>query len=167
MSFSSRGSGVGGRGSVVVIGAVLLLLVVSAGTASAQSEVALRAAVLYGVERQAAGVERPVGTERLPTPDAGLPIPPDTVLADPWLGRDKALHAAGSFLLTLSAQYVLTAKLDADEGTALPLAAGMTLSLGLAKEVADSRRPVSPLFSPRDLAADAVGVALAVGLILL
>ncbi|MEM1041743.1 MAG: hypothetical protein AAGI91_03855 [Bacteroidota bacterium] len=91
----------------------------------------------------------------------------DTTLADPWFGRDKALHAAGSFLLTLSAQYVLTAKLSADEGTAIPIAAGTAFSLGLAKEVADSRRPVNPLFSTRDLVADAVGVALAVGLILL
>ena len=91
----------------------------------------------------------------------------DTTLHDPWLGRDKALHAGGSFLLTLSAQYVLTAKLAASEGTALPLAAGTALSLGLAKEVLDGRRAVRPHFSTRDLVADAVGVVLAVGLILL
>lgn len=95
------------------------------------------------------------------------PILADTALADPWLGRDKVLHAAGSFLLTLSAQYVLTSKLDTDEGAAVPIAAGAAFSLGFAKEVADSRRPYRPLFSTRDLVADAVGVALAVGLILL
>ena len=95
------------------------------------------------------------------------PIRPDTALADPWLGRDKVLHASASFLLTLSAQYVLTSKLDTDADTAVPIAAGAAFSLGLTKEFADSRRPVNPLFSTRDLVADAVGVALAVGLILL
>ena len=93
--------------------------------------------------------------------------PPDTARADPWLGRDKVLHAGFSFLTTLSAQYVLESKLDTSRGGALPVAAGVVLGLGLAKEVADSRRPVAPLFSTRDLVADAVGVALAVGLILL
>lgn len=86
---------------------------------------------------------------------------------DPWLGRDKALHAAGSFLLTLSGQYVLTSKLGASEGAAWPLAAGATLSLGLAKEIMDSRRERAPHFSWRDLAADAAGTALAVVVILL
>lgn len=88
-------------------------------------------------------------------------------LRDDWLGRDKVLHAGFSFLFALSSQYVLTSKLDMSEGGALPASAGVTLALGLAKEVADSRRAVRPLFSTRDLVADAVGVALAVGVILL
>jgi len=95
------------------------------------------------------------------------PLTVDTALVDPWLGRDKVLHAAGSFLMTLSTQYVLQAKLGASRDQALPVSAGVVLGLGLAKEVADSRRPVRPFFSTRDLVADAVGVALAVGLILL
>lgn len=101
-----------------------------------------------------------------PVPAAASVALRDT-LRDPWLGRDKVLHAAGSFLLTLSAQYVLTSKLDTSEADALPIAAGTSFSLGLAKEIADSQRPVRPLFSVRDLVADAFGVALAVGLILL
>lgn len=125
--------------------------------------------MLYGVEHQASSAEGPSAPRRVQTPDPELSThsPTDTTLVDPWLGRDKVLHAAGSFLLTLSAQYVLTAKLSVGADDAVPLAAGATLSLGLAKEVADSRRPVRPLFSTRDLVADAVGVALAVGLILL
>lgn len=88
-------------------------------------------------------------------------------LPDDWLGRDKALHAGVSFLTTLSAQYVLTEKLDASEGEALPIAAGATVALGIAKEVMDSRRPRAPHFCTRDLVADAVGVLLAVGVVLL
>ena len=105
---------------------------------------------------------------------AERPLPPalaDTTQhllpADAWLGHDKLLHASGSFLITLSAQYVLTAKLDATDGEALPVAVGTTLALGLAKEVMDSQRPVNPYFSPRDLVADTVGVLLAIGVVLL
>ncbi|MEM6785664.1 MAG: hypothetical protein AAF624_18235 [Bacteroidota bacterium] len=95
------------------------------------------------------------------TPDSVTVVRP----VDPWLGRDKALHAGASFLLTLSGQYVLVSKLDATEGEAWPLAATGALAVGLLKEVADSRRVRNPLFSWRDLAADAVGVGLGLGLI--
>jgi len=100
----------------------------------------------------------------LPTPLAA-----DTLRrpSDHWLGRDKALHAAGSFLLTLSAQYVLTAKGGADEADALPFAAGTALFLGVMKEVADARHPRHPHFCWRDLTADALGVLLAAGVIAL
>jgi uncharacterized protein YfiM (DUF2279 family) len=92
---------------------------------------------------------------------------PDSLVrpADPWLGPDKALHAGGSFLMTLSGQYLLTDKTGLSNGEALPLAAGATLSLGLLKEILDSRRAVRPHFSWRDLAADAAGVALAAALV--
>lgn len=95
--------------------------------------------------------------------------PPDTTErpADPWLGPDKALHAGGSFLMTLAGQYVLTDKGGLSDGQALPVAAGSTLALGLLKEVADSRRARRPHFSWRDLAADAAGVALAAAVVAL
>jgi uncharacterized protein YfiM (DUF2279 family) len=151
------------------VAGILLLLAVGAGPAAAQSPTALRAAMLYGADAQHAESVYVHGQGERRSPQRAVPPSlalPDT-LRDPWLGRDKVLHAAGSFLLTLSAQYVLTSKLDAEESTAVPISAGAAFSLGLAKEVADSRRPVRPLFSTRDLVADAVGVALAVGLILL
>ncbi len=153
----------------LAIGA-FLLLAVGVGPAAAQSPVALRAAMLYETSPAQATSEGsplrlvPTPTELQPLPS---PAPPDSLLDDPWIGRDKFLHASASFLLTLSAQYVLTSKLDTDENTAVPIAAGAAFSLGLTKEFADSQRPVHPLFSVRDLTADAVGVALAVGLILL
>ncbi len=89
-------------------------------------------------------------------------IEPDTTTKpDAWLGRDKAFHAGGSFLLVLSGQYLLVNKHGLSEGRALPVSAATVLALGLVKEVADSRRERDPLFSWRDLAADAAGVALA------
>ncbi len=147
---------------------VLLILAVGVGPAAAQSPVSLRSAMLYGTvhDTSPTAPAHTFASDNTSSPTARAVLP-DTLVHDPWLGRDKVLHAAGSFLLTLSAQYVLTSKLDASEDGALPIAAGATLSLGLAKEVADSRRPVRPFFSTRDLVADAVGVALAVGLILL
>ena len=44
---------------------------------------------------------------------------------------------------------------------ALPISAGTALAIGVLKEVSDSRRAAFPLFSLRDLAADALGVAAA------
>ena len=96
-----------------------------------------------------------VVVEARSAPDPGLEAPPDA-----WLGRDKALHAGGSFLMTLAGQYVLTDKGALSDGEALPVAAGATLALGLLKEVADGRRARHPHFCWRDLAADAAGVAL-------
>ncbi|MFN3597521.1 MAG: hypothetical protein ACK41D_09660 [Rubricoccaceae bacterium] len=97
----------------------------------------------------AAHAAAPVSLARRPPPD------------DPWLGQDKLLHAAGSFLIALSAQYVLTQKIGQRDALAFPVAAFGTFGLGLVKEVADSRRPVNPHFSTRDLVADAAGIALA------
>lgn len=101
-------------------------------------------------------------TTRAPSPDVEARRAPPPRPADDWFGRDKALHAGGSFLLTLSGQYVLVSKGGLSEGRALPLSAGATLGLGLLKETADASRAVAPLFSWRDLAADALGVLLAV-----
>ena len=100
---------------------------------------------------------------RLPGHALDLPpsAPPDPALSpEPWIARDKAIHAGGSFLFVLAAQYVLTDKAGLSDGAALPVAAGVALGIGLAREVHDGRRAVDPHFSVRDLAADAFGVAL-------
>lgn len=107
---------------------------------------------------------------RLDVPDAGgleaVAVRPDTTAPpDLWLGRDKALHAGASFLLTLSGQYILVDKADLSNGEALPVAASTALLLGVLKEVNDSRRPRYPLFSWRDLAADALGIGVAAAIV--
>jgi uncharacterized protein YfiM (DUF2279 family) len=100
---------------------------------------------------------------RLPGRALDLPPParPDSARSpEPWLARDKAIHAGGSFLFVLAAQYVLTDKAGVSDGAALPVAAGVALGIGLAREVHDGRRAVASHFSVRDLVADAFGVAL-------
>ena len=93
-------------------------------------------------------------------PDNGPP-------PDPWLGIDKAQHFTFSALFVLAGQYVLTDKAGLSDGRALPIACAGTLALGLAKEVADANRPRRPLFSWRDLAADAAGVAVGAAVVAL
>lgn len=88
-----------------------------------------------------------------------------TAPPDDWLGRDKALHVGSSLLLTLSGQYLLVDKAGLSNAEALPVAASTTLLLGVMKEVTDSRRTPHPLFSWRDLAADAAGVLVAAALV--
>ena len=129
---------------------------------------ALAALVALGPAAQTAAAQTAAATGtlayRLPGRDLGrLPAVPVDSLRPPdlWLGPDKALHAGGSFLITLSAQYALTDKAGLSNGEALPVSAAVALALGVAKEVRDSRRAVGPHFSWRDLAADALGVALA------
>ena len=97
----------------------------------------------------------------LPAPRAAdtLRRPPDR-----WLGRDKALHAAGSFLLTLSAQYVLTAKGGADEGDALPFAAGTALFL-VGRAVITALRPQFVIVATTGNAGRAVGAAVVMAVV--
>lgn len=84
---------------------------------------------------------------------------------DPWFGRDKLRHMTASLLATLSAQYVLTEKVNLAPGPALGLSAGSTAAAGVGKEWHDRRS--GRFFSVRDLAADALGIGLAAGIILL
>lgn len=87
--------------------------------------------------------------------------------ADRWWARDKAQHVAFSFLWTLSTQYVLVDKAGWSNHAALPVAAGSGAAVGLSKEWIDWRYGPAHRFSTRDLVADAAGILLAVGVILL
>jgi len=92
--------------------------------------------------------------------------PPSAPERDRWLGRDKARHVVFSGLWTLSAQYVLVRKADWTTGDALPASIATAAAVGIAKEGYDAARPAGTA-SGKDLVADAVGIGLAVGLILL
>jgi putative lipoprotein len=76
--------------------------------------------------------------------------------ADPWLGRDKALHFGASAGLALGA-YGTTALITTDPGHRLGVATGVALGAGIAKEVADRYTGGDP--SWRDLTWDVVGTA--------
>ncbi len=161
---ATRGVWWGGRYALLA-----LLIGTAASPALAQSTDALPApatvAILYGdgfvsgvspVLRPAVSVE--TGSLRL----ALKGRPPDR-----WLGLDKVQHAAFSFLWTLSSQYTLVNKIEVSERRALPFSVGSGVLLGLSKELYDGSTAPRNAFSYRDLAADAFGIALAVGLILL
>ena len=98
----------------------------------------------------------------LPPPDAARR--PSS--QDRWLARDKARHVVFSGLWTLSTQYVLVRKADWSEGDALPASIASGAAVGVAKELYDASRP-DDTASGKDLVADAVGIGLAVGVILL
>ncbi len=89
------------------------------------------------------------------------------VVKDPWLGFDKVQHFAFSALMTVGAQYTLVNKAELSEGRALPVSIVASGAVGLMKEVYDLRRSPSRHFSRRDLVADAAGILIATGLILL
>ena len=95
--------------------------------------------------------------------DAPSPPAPER---DRWLGRDKARHVVFSGLWTLSAQYVLVRKAGWTEGDALPASIATAAAVGLAKEGYDAARPAGTA-SGKDLVANAVGIGLAVGVIVL
>lgn len=120
--------------------------------------------------------------QNIPEDSSRVSLPADTLFAPPlidhctsdkvpcgdrWLGPDKALHLGASFLGTVSTQYVLTSKGGMSEDAALPISVSLVLSAGLVKELVDANRPHDPLFSWKDLTADAVGILLAIGLIAL
>jgi uncharacterized protein YfiM (DUF2279 family) len=86
--------------------------------------------------------------------------------SDRWWSRDKAQHLVVSGLWTLSVQYVLVDKAGWAEPDALSLAAGSAAAVGLAKELYDTSRPAHTA-SAKDLVANAVGIGLAVGVIVL
>lgn len=139
------------------ISRVVLCIVMMSGLCAADATA--QAADSTRLEPSASVVLRPAP----PRADSVQHAPPP----DRSLGRDKLLHFTGSAALTLSAQYLATDKGGLSNTEALPLSAAVTLSVGLTKEVVDSRRDRHPLFSWKDLAADVLGVLLAAGFIAL
>ena len=86
---------------------------------------------------------------------------------NPWFGFDKVQHLVFSGLLTINTQYVLETKADWTRNDALPASISTAFLIGFGKEVYDRHLGPRRVFSSRDLLADSVGIALAVGLILL
>jgi len=86
---------------------------------------------------------------------------------DRWLAMDKAKHLGGSFLWTLSTQYALVVKAGWSRRDALPLSVASAGAAGLAKELYDRYAGPTRQFSLKDLGADAAGIALAVGVVVL
>ena len=82
--------------------------------------------------------------------------------ADEWLGEDKALHFSMSAGLAIAGFWVAEAAGTPDLGRYV-LGGGYALSLGIVKELADHMGGGSA--SWRDFGADALGVAVGLGLV--
>ncbi len=78
---------------------------------------------------------------------------------DPWWGRDKAQHLAGTYLVASAVDLGLRQQTDGKSRRAWSV--GLSLSIGIAKELYDALRPRGSGFSWKDLAADATGALLA------
>jgi uncharacterized protein YfiM (DUF2279 family) len=86
---------------------------------------------------------------------------------DPWFSYDKVQHVTFSALFTVGGQYGLENKLKWARGDALPVSVGAAMAIGLGKELYDWRLGSRRFFSSRDMVANACGVLLATGFILL
>lgn len=142
--------------------ALLLLVLAFPLLASAQSNPTLvRVALLYA---PSTGTYLP-SSEFGKTESGGSALKPPP--QDAWLSMDKAQHVVISFLWTLGTQYTLVNKVNLSEQQALPWSIGSSALAGLTKEAFDAQRRPNGLFSYRDLVANALGISLAVVLILL
>jgi uncharacterized protein YfiM (DUF2279 family) len=83
---------------------------------------------------------------------------------DPWFGRDKAQHFVVSFLTTGAVSYSARRRWNCTRPQGVEWGLGLTLSLGVGKEIRDRFHPDSRA-SLRDLAADLLGAACGVLLV--
>ncbi|MBU1064467.1 DUF2279 domain-containing protein [bacterium] len=79
---------------------------------------------------------------------------------DPWFGLDKLKHLSSSFVLTTTAYYIQAKIADISNSKSLTNTGFVTISLGLGKEISDSRKP-GGIFSLRDLTVNITGIGLA------
>lgn len=82
---------------------------------------------------------------------------------DRFLAPDKAQHFMFSIIATVFTSQMLERKAGTGHRNSLQMAGGVTLTLGIGKEIRDSRQPRNH-FSWKDLLADVAGIA--VGLVL-
>lgn len=147
------------RGTLMILWCALAILCSAPELAVAQIRDALEPAPSVAA--------LPVGGSEAFHRAAFLDAPAPRERRDPWLAMDKAKHVGGSLLLTLSAQYVLVVKADWSESRALPISAGSAAVVGIGKEVYDRYAGPTRYFSRKDLVADAVGILLGVGIVLI
>ena len=90
---------------------------------------------------------------------------PAAAQADPWWGRDKALHLGVSLTLGAATYGTLWGLGDDGPWTRLALSGSIAMLPGLAKEIYDDGQP-SNSFSGKDMLYNGVGALLGCGLML-
>jgi uncharacterized protein YfiM (DUF2279 family) len=83
------------------------------------------------------------------------------VKKDDWFAQDKARHLLGSFVLTGAVAYCCRHKQEWSKENSTVFAAGLTLSMGIGKEMNDLRTR-EHYFSWKDVVADITGIFLGV-----
>jgi len=78
--------------------------------------------------------------------------------SDPWSGKDKAQHFVVSFLATGAVSYSAYHRWNCGRSQSVKWGLGLTLSLGICKEIRDLFHPDARA-SLRDIAADLFGAA--------
>ncbi len=81
--------------------------------------------------------------------------------ADKWLASDKVKHFSVSCLLVMLGKIGSKEVLNFDRAASSTSAVGSALLIGFVKEVIDDLNP-NNIFSLKDLAADLLGIALAI-----
>ena len=89
---------------------------------------------------------------------------PSSRSGDRFWAPDKAQHFMGSLISTVLVHQILFRSAGLEKMTSRQMAVGFSFSLGVLKEVRDSRQPGNH-FSWKDLLADAAGIAVGVVLI--
>jgi len=75
---------------------------------------------------------------------------------DPWFARDKARHFTASLLTTGALSYLARVKWNRGRQESVKWGIGLTISLGLVKEIRDMRHP-GAFASMKDFFADGAG----------
>jgi uncharacterized protein YfiM (DUF2279 family) len=84
--------------------------------------------------------------------------------ADKWFASDKVKHFSVSCLLVIAGKIGSKEVLNFDRAASSTSAVGSALLIGFVKEVIDDLNP-NNIFSLKDLAADLLGIALAISLL--
>ena len=79
---------------------------------------------------------------------------------DRWFATDKAHHFLVSAFLTAAVNYTTREEMNLDRGASQNISIGITLSVGLGKEIFDGtlRKQSRRHFSCKDLVADCAGI---------
>ena len=133
------------------------------GTSSSFAQPAAHSVVL----KPAASEAGASGILQAPRETRSVPARLDSLPRDRWLAMDKAKHLGGSFFITLGSQYVFEHKTALRRDPALALSLSTGSAIGLGKELYDRYLGPTRFFSVRDLVADALGLLLAAGVVLL
>jgi uncharacterized protein YfiM (DUF2279 family) len=81
--------------------------------------------------------------------------------ADNWWAQDKGRHLIGSMITTIFIGKVTQQTLNYTKEKSQLIGGGITLTLGIVKEISDSRNPQNR-FSVKDILADVAGITLGI-----